>query len=135
VRGYEEAGLVREYEFTAPYHEICVPSLFLGFANNDTEQYFWMQRGECTEDEVLPYAENVWIERDDQQWGGSGGITRVNLSRDKLSVELTKKMASHMGGYDLIRVLFVLTDEEFAQVQEQLLRIMQGYQDMVEVRV
>src|SRR5438270_749964 len=79
-------------------------ALFLGFANDDTQQYLWLQREECSQDEVRPYAGNVWVERDDQMTGGHGGITRVVLTCDTFSVRLTPERAEQMGGYDEYRV-------------------------------
>ena len=124
---------MRVYEFTAPYHEIGYAERFLGFANDNTKQYLWLQREECSESETAPFVGNVWIERDDQQWGGPGGITAVQLTRDYLSIRLTPEMARHMGGYDEFRVLLALSNEEFTRVQEQLLRVMVGYESLVRV--
>jgi hypothetical protein len=124
---------MRVYEFTAPYHEIGHAERFLGFANDGTKQYLWLQREECSESETIPFVGNVWIEREDQQWGGSGGITGVELSRDCLSIRLTPEMARHMGGYDEFRVRLVLSDEDFSRVREQLLRVMVGYESLVRV--
>jgi hypothetical protein len=124
---------MRVYEFTAPYFEIDPAALFLGFANNDTGQYFWMQRGEESPDEAAPDVGDVYIERDDQGWGAYGGITRVALRRDSLTVELTADVAEQVGGYDAIRVMFSLTGAEFAQVREQLRRVMRAYESVVEL--
>jgi hypothetical protein len=124
---------MRVYEFTAPYYEIGHAARFLGFANDDTEQYLWVQRDECSEVETLPHAGNVWIERDDQQWGGPGGIVNVELRRDALSIRLTPEKAAFMGGFGEFRVRLALSDEEFARVQEQLLRVFVGYEDIVQV--
>ncbi len=122
------------YEFIAPYFEFDPVSLFLGFVNEDTKQYFWMQREEESLDRAMPDVSDVWIERDDQQWGGTGGIVHVLLYRDSLSIELTSEMAKHMGGYDSIRVVFSVTDVEFDQIRKQLRRVMRGYESIVEYR-
>ena len=98
-----------------------------------TEQYLWLQRDECSESEVLPHIGNVWVERDDQQWGGSGGITEVELRRDCLSLRLTSEKAEYMGGYDEFRVRLDLSDEAFRRVREQLLRVLVGYESIVRV--
>jgi hypothetical protein len=117
---------MRVYEFTAPYHEIGYAGRFLAFANNATEQYLWVQRDECSEAETIPYAGNVWIERDDQQWGGHGGIVAVELSRDVLSIRLALDKAEQMGSFDEFRLRLSLTDAEFVAVQEQLQRVFVG---------
>ena len=119
------------YEFTAPYHEIGFEERFLGFANNATKQYLSLQRWDCTKNEILPGAANVWIERDDQAWGGHGGIESVILERECLIVHLASELAAHMGGYEEYRVRLVLSDEDFAKVREQLLRVMVGYGPIV----
>jgi hypothetical protein len=124
---------MRVYEFTAPYHEIGHAARFLGFANNDTEQYLWFQREEGSEAETAPHAGNVWIERDKQQWGGHGGIVGVELSRDALSVRLTPEKAASTGGFGEVRVRLELTDEEFGRVWGQLLRVFVGYEGIVQV--
>ena len=53
---------MRVYKFTAPYHQIGHAERFLRFANNDTEQYLWVQREEGSEAETAPHAGNVWLE-------------------------------------------------------------------------
>jgi hypothetical protein len=128
---------MRVYEFTALYHEIGHAARFLGFANDATRQYLWVQRDECSEAETASHAGNVWIERDDQQWGGYGGIAGVELSRDALFIRLTPDKAEQMGGFDLFRVHLALTDEEFTAVPdavpEELLRVFFGYESLVRV--
>jgi hypothetical protein len=124
---------MRVYEFTAPHHQIVLAARFLGFVNYDTKQYLWVQRDECSEDETIPEAGNVWIELDDEQWSDYGGIARVELSRDALSIRLTPESAAYMSGVDEFRVRLALSDEEFARVREQLLRVFVGYEELVRV--
>ena len=121
------------YRFAAPYFEIDRVVRFLGFANNETGQYLWFQRADGTEDEVVPYADNVWIERDDQGWGGHGGINEIILRRKKLMVLFTPQRAGEMGGFDIIEVKLFLTDEDFEQVQRQLFHVFAGYEDILDV--
>ena len=126
---------MRVYEFTAPYFEVDSSVPFLGFANNPTNQYFWMQRDEKSPDRAVPDVGDVWVERDDQAWGGRGGICRVVLDRLSLTVELTPAQAEHMGGYDAIRVLFAFSEEEFQKIRQQLAWVMRAYESILEFRV
>ena len=68
----------------------------LSFADghdDSAEHYFIMDRMEGSSQEFLPEMGNVYIERDDQGWGGFGGIERVTLQRDSLTLHLGQRMA------------------------------------------
>jgi hypothetical protein len=90
--------------------------------------YLILDRMEGSLQEFLPEMDNVYLERDDQQWGGFGGIEGVALQRNSLILHLNQRMATHMGGYDTIRVGFALSDTEFCELQHVLGLIMQGYE-------
>jgi hypothetical protein len=64
--------------------------------------------------------ENIYIERDDQCWGGYGGINQVSLARNNLIIYLNSEMANQMGGYDTIKITFSLDDFHFKQLQNVL---------------
>jgi hypothetical protein len=54
---------------------------FIGFTDEGNEHYFWMQPGEMTT------AKNeIWLERDDQAWGGYGDVWEVVVTRNKFTV-------------------------------------------------
>lgn len=72
--------------------------------------------------------ENVYIERDDQAWGGYGGIERVALTRDSLTLHLGGRMAKQLGGHDSIRVSFEVPDPAFLELRHVLDLIMRGYE-------
>jgi hypothetical protein len=124
---------MRIYDLAATEHAFEPVALRLAFADVRTEQYLWVQREECSEDQVLPDARNIWIERDDQRWGGSGGITAVVLERDALTFSLTPAMAARMGGFGVLRVNVDLDDTAFAALRELLLRVFQGYDELVRI--
>ncbi len=115
------------YRFIATEWEADPTARFLGFANNGSSQYFSMQREEDSEGTILPNAGNVWIELNDQGWGGHGGIVSLSMDRGGLSIRLTADMAHRQGGYEALRVDFKFPDSDFHSIHEQLLRVMTGY--------
>ena len=109
----------------------------LSFADrNDPSgnHYFIMGCSEESEEEAVADMKNVYIERDDQCWGGYGGIVSVILERDSLTLHLTSQMATRMGGHEVIRVTFVLRDAEFRELRQVLTFVMAGYESQLEVR-
>ncbi len=110
----------------------CDPATVrLTFADrNDesAEHYFVMDRSEESRDEAVPDMQNVYIERDDQAWGGYGGIERVILERESLTLYLLPQMATRMGNHDQIRVTFVLDEADFRQLRHVLGLVMRGYE-------
>jgi hypothetical protein len=108
----------------------------LSFAdrNDETgEHYFVMDRSEESPDEAVPDMTNVYIERDDQCWGGYGGIERVVLARNSLTLHLDERMATRMGGHDSIRVGFDVSDAVFRELRPVLGLIMRGYEPQLVV--
>src|SRR5579862_2884678 len=108
----------------------------LSFADqfDDTsEHYFIMDRSEESPEEAMPNMDNVHIERDDQQWGGFGGINRVVLERDSLTLYLGPKMATRMGRHKTIRISFTLKATEFKKLRFVLTLIMCGYESQLEL--
>ena len=71
----------------------------LSFADHPSkhDHYFIVQRDDESPNEALPDLENIYIERDDQFWGGYGGIDRVILERQGLTLHLTPKMVPDSG--------------------------------------
>lgn len=128
--------MVREmpvYSFIATGWEADPTARFLGFTNNASSQYFSMQREEGSEGIILPNAENVWIELDDQGWGGHGSIASLSMDRGGVSVRLTEDMARRLGGYETLRVVFTFPDSDFHSVRRQLLWVMAGYHAILEI--
>ncbi len=109
----------------------------LSFADRDDgtgEHYFVIDRSEDSPDEAVPDMDNVYIERDDQEWGGFGGIKRVVLERDALTLQLDPPMATRMGGHESIRISFAINGDQFHEMQHVLSLIMRGYESQVEFR-
>jgi hypothetical protein len=99
------------------------------------EHYFIMDRSEETPEVAVPDLENIFIERDDQQWGGYGGIQRVILERKSLTLHLGPRMAIQMGEHDSIRISFAANDDEFCELRQVLGLIMKGYESQLEFLV
>jgi hypothetical protein len=75
---------------------------------------------------------NVCIERDDQGWGGYGGILRVVLEKDRLTLKLGRRMATRMGGHNELLVTFKIKSPKFRKVRQVLQLIMRGYEKRLE---
>jgi hypothetical protein len=89
---------------------------FIGFADQEGERYFWMQPGEMT-----TAKEEIWLERDDQAWGGCGGVWNVVLTRDKFLVNTRELpwMAS-----DAVEIEFAVNDSKYARLKDLLRQVM-----------
>jgi hypothetical protein len=120
------------------FHAVCVvaddvtvPVAYLAFYDrNDMtcEHYFIMDRSEDSPEGAVPDMENIYIERDDQGWGGYGGIDRVILERNGLTLRLGPRMADQMGEHDTIGITFDLGDPDFEKVRRVPERLMRGYE-------
>jgi hypothetical protein len=130
------------FGFHAEYVASGDVELCLSFADwNDADwnekeakHYFVMMRSEESPEEAVPDMQNVYIERDDQCWGGYGGIERIVLERDSLAVHLAPRMATRMGQHDEIHVSFTINDADFHELRHVLHLIMRGYEDKLECR-
>lgn len=94
-----------------------------------------MDRSEESTQEAVADMDNVYIERDDQGWGGFGGIKRVILERDSLTLHLSPKMATQMGRHRIIRINFRLSNTDFKNLRRVLCLIMRGYESQLELLV
>ena len=117
------------FEFRA---ELVVPDRrqqSLSFADRlqDHKHYLILARDEENAEAVFSDVENVYIERDDQQFGGYGGIESVILEPDRLTLNLTPRMARQMGNRDALTVTFEADDSLFANVRDVLKLVFRGY--------
>lgn len=89
---------------------------FIGFADQEGQRYFWMQPGEMT-----TVKDEIWLERDDQGWGGRGGVWNVVLSRHKFVVNTRELpwMAS-----DAVAIEFAVDDSTYARLKDLLRQVM-----------
>src|SRR3954470_16775174 len=102
------------YTFAATEFDADPDSRFVGFGDGG-RHYVWMQPDEETYAAVPASADaaNVWVEIHDQQFGGRGGVARVELSRRRLWVWRTAPLPPHAGGHAHIDVSFDVSDAEF----------------------
>ena len=124
------------FEFHASFVQAdkqCRRLLFAGEDSQQGEHYFIMDRSEESTQVVTPDMDNIYIERDDQGWGGFGGVDRVILERCSLTLYLGPRMAVKMGSFETIRIVFALGDGEFSELREVLRLIMYGYEPQLEL--
>src|SRR5690349_20550719 len=107
----------------------------LSFADRDegTCHYLVVQRDEERRGEVLSDLENIYVERDDQRWGGYGGIERVQLDRGGMTLFLGERMAACMGGHSEMRVTFDVDTSRLREVKDVLSLIFRGYESRVRI--
>jgi hypothetical protein len=108
---------------------------FLDRDDETSEHYFIMDRSEASAEEAVPDMGNVYIERDDQCWGSYGGIDRVILERNRLTLRLGPPISDRMGGHEAIRITFDLGGSDFDKVRRVLGLIMRGYESQLECLV
>ena len=119
------------FEFEAA---VVVPdeaSESLSFADHpeNPQHYLVIQRSDESPDAVLPDMENVYVERDDQHFGGYGGIESVSLSNGRLTLRLTLRMAKRMGHHDALSVRF--SEDSVRQVDQLVTLIFRGYESRI----
>jgi hypothetical protein len=123
---------------TFAFHaELVVPEaggLSLSFADRSDDQrhYLVLARDEETPDQAQPDLRKVYIECDDQCWGGYGGIESVQLQRDALTIQVGEKMATKLGLHDVLCVSFSVDEVVFREVQRVVHLIFRGYEDRVQ---
>jgi hypothetical protein len=120
-----------EFAFHAAFvhaDDVCRRLSFAESNGKSGEHYFIMERSEESPAEAVPDMANVYIERDDQCWGGYGGIEWVILGRNCLTLCLGELMATWMGGHEVIRVSFDVSDAVFRELGYVLGLIMRGYE-------
>jgi hypothetical protein len=99
---------------------------FVGFADQVGQRYFWMQSGETS-----TAKHEVWLERDDQAWGGHGGAWSVILSREKFIVnarELPWMMC------ESIEIVFAIDDATYSRLKELLQQVMVSCPTNLDIR-
>ena len=99
---------------------------FIGFADQEGQRYFWMQPGEMT-----TAKDEIWLERDDQVWGGSGGAWDVVLTRNKF-IANTRELP--WMACDLLEIDFALDDLTYSHLKGLLQKIMVGCPSDLDIR-
>jgi len=116
--------------------EASIPDRLLSFWSRDdgpSRHYFVIQRSEESPNEVVSRLENIYLELDDQCWGGYGGIERVKLAPNGLTVHLDRHWATEVIGTDTVRIAVAFTDENYRAAVQALRIIMLGYEDRLEI--
>lgn len=98
---------MKAWSLVADAIEIDSDAKSINFYSHATNQYFWMQANEGVDDSSL-----TWIERDDQAYGGPGGVSRLLLSDKSLLLELSENSAKNVGGFNEILIQFDFDDVE-----------------------
>lgn len=106
--------------FTADDVELTPETGFIGFADSINNRYFWLQPGESEMGLSLNKSE-IWLERDDQGFGGSSGNWRIALSRQTFTV-----FTGDAGwlACDKIVIHFRLEDKEYFALRSLLETVM-----------
>jgi hypothetical protein len=93
---------------------------FIGFADSIGERYVWMQPGE-TSSGLSPHKDEIWLERDDQQWGGSGGRWSITLMRQSFQID-TRGL--EWMACDAIEIEYHVDDEKYQSLKSLLQVVM-----------
>ena len=99
---------------------------FIGFADQEGCRYFWMQPGEMT-----TAKHEIWLERDDQAWGGCGGAWNVVLTRSTFIVN-TQELP--WMACDAVEIEFAVDDATYSRLRELLRRVMVGCPSDLDIR-
>ncbi len=112
-------------DFDADDVELDTQTGFVGFANTADECYFWLQPGE-TSTGLSPVKDEIWLERDDQQFGGSGGNWNIMLTRESATIDTHQLpwMAC-----DKVVIRFQIDDAKYHSLKGLLQRVMIGSPD------
>jgi hypothetical protein len=119
------------FEFTATAFNFDLISAYVGFWNEDTNHYFIIQRGEDVSSEKVEPLERcldeIYIELDDQGWGGFGGCEKLLLSKNRIVIFLNKEMRRYIQNhYEAIRINFETTEKDYQLLQTVLKQIVTG---------
>lgn len=98
-------------------------TLIVGFADQqfETTSYFMLQRALTPSD-----GDQVYLERDGQQYCGYGTVHRCTLTRFQLELEIEDSLADALDFPDAFVVRFKCGDAVFEQLRAALPRIFSG---------
>lgn len=105
----EEVG-IEESEFEV---------LVVGFYTE--EHYLMIQKnlGKSDEEDAVSGMDSYHIERDDQSFGGYGGVEHIELSRSRIEVKLDETGKANLD-CDAVKVEFETDDETYETLTEKL---------------
>ena len=124
-------------EFFASSFEAIEENFYIGFSEaKGGEHYFILTREEDREEEMvlIPNRKNIYAELDDGNWAEDVGIDWVTLSRNQLTVRFGSDTRT-LPEYDEITITFSLEDSDFEMLWKVLQKIVQGYEDRMNLIV
>lgn len=108
--------------FTATQVEIIPATGFIGFADDDTRHYLWLQPEE-TADGFSKEKEGIWIERDDQRYGGAGGKWSIKLTSTSFALRVVEMPWMEC---DAVEIEFSVDSGKYAELCSLTSRMMLG---------
>ena len=116
-----------KYNFVSSSEEHGV--LTVGFADSqfNTQNYLLFQSS-IDADESEDNNE-IYVERNGQQYGVYGGVEKFILSRNEAHLALTRETAKHLDTEREVVVIFFATDKQFLQLKVDLNRVFSGNVD------
>lgn len=114
-----------DFHFTASgvYADDDGTVLMLVLNSDDEEHYFSVQQSlEHDEQSIKAGMNTYYIERDDQGFGGYGGLDEIRLSKTELKAVLNEKGKKNLNAENLA-VTLNIPEESFYEMKEMLIRI------------
>lgn len=96
--------------------------LVIGFYTEENYLMIQQSLGDYDEQDVNSGMDTYHIERDDQSYGGYGGVKQINLLRKLIEVDLDKTGKENLD-CDAVRIDFQIDDETYALLKEKLKQI------------
>jgi hypothetical protein len=118
-----------QYNFAASSEENGVLTVGFADAQFDTREYLLFQRIVDWEEFGSDDDDEVYVERDGQQYGTYGGIKKFVLSRNEALLLLTAKTAEALDTERQVTVVFSATDEQFEKLKTDFGRVFAGEVD------
>jgi hypothetical protein len=105
--------------------------LTIGFANDQSDplEYLLFQRIVDWEEFGSDDDDEVYVERDGQQYGTYSGIEKFVLFRNNALIMLSAETAQALETEQELRVAFSATDKEFEQIKTDFERVFAGEVD------
>ena len=114
-----------QYNFVASSEENGVLTVGFADAQLDTQEYLLFQRFVDPE-ELGGDDDEIYVERDGQQYGTYGGIERFVLSRKDALLSLTAETAQVLDTEQEVTVAFSATDKQFERLKTDFERVFAG---------
>ena len=99
--------------------ELDVDVLIVGFYKKDSYLMIQQSTDGYDEQDVNFGMDTFYIERDDQSYGGYGGVMRINLKRNLLEIELDEIGKENLQ-CDAVKVNFQTDSENYKMLVEKL---------------